>query len=119
VSSAEEIRAQALEVAAGWSPPGAPDSWRLTAALFRVIAAHAELLGRLAVLPPDRLPALLASAAISFLVRRDRPAPLAACFPEPGVPQPGFDAGFCPAARTFLSAGWTILRPSAAGAATR
>jgi hypothetical protein len=104
VSPAEEIRAQALEVAAGWSPPGAPDSWRLTAALFRVIAAHEELLGRLAVLPPDRLPALLASAAISFLVRRDRPAPLAAYFPEPGAPQPGFDAGFCPAARTFLSA---------------
>ncbi len=104
MSPAAEIRAQALEVAAGWSPPGAPDSWRLTAALFRVIAAHEELLGRPAVLPPDRLPALLASAAISFLVRRDRPAPLAAYFPEPGAPQPGFDAGFYPAARTFLSA---------------
>jgi hypothetical protein len=104
VSLAEEIRAQALEVAVGWSPPDAPDSWRLTAALFRAIAAHEELLGRLAVLPPDRLPALLASAAISFLVSRDRPVPLVGYFPEPGAPQPRFDAGFYPAARAFFSA---------------
>ncbi|MGO8882972.1 MAG: hypothetical protein ACLPUO_03430 [Streptosporangiaceae bacterium] len=119
MSPAEEIRAQALEVAAGWSPPGAPDSWRLTAALFRVIAAHEELLGRLAVLPPDRLPALLASAAISFLVRRDRPAPLAACFPEPGAPPPGFDGASARRRGRSCPPGWTILRPSAAGAATR
>jgi hypothetical protein len=104
VSPVEEIRAQALEVAAGWSPPGAPDSWQLTAALFNAIAAHDELLDRLAVLPADRLPALLASAAVSFLVRRDRPMPLAGYFPEPGAPQPRFDAGFSPAARAFLSA---------------
>ncbi len=104
VSPAEEISAQALEVAAGWSPPDAPDSWQLTAALFRAIAAHEELLGRLAVLPQDRLPALLASAAISFLVRRDGPVPLAAYFPGPGAPQPRFDAGFYPAASAFFSA---------------
>jgi hypothetical protein len=104
VPSADEVRAQALEVAAGWSPPDAPDSWRLTAALFQVIAGHEELLSRMTVLPPDRLPALLASAAISFLVRRDRPAPLAAYFPQPGAPQPPFDAGFHPAARAFISA---------------
>jgi hypothetical protein len=103
VASAEEIRAQALEVAAGWSAAGAPDSWRLTAALFRAIAAHEELLGRLVVLPPDRLPALLASAAVSFLVRRDRPAPLAGYFPERGGPQPDFDDGFYPAAQAFMS----------------
>ena len=41
---ADEIRAQALEVAAGWTPPDAPPSWRLTAALFQAIAAHDELL---------------------------------------------------------------------------
>lgn len=104
LSPAAEIRAQALEVAAGWSPPDAPDSWQLTAALFRAIAAHDELRGRLAALPPDRLPALLASAAVSFLVRRDRPAPLAAYFPEPGAPQPRFDAGFHAEARMFFSA---------------
>jgi hypothetical protein len=103
VSSAEEIRAQALEVAAGWSAADAPDSWRLTAALFRAIAADEELLGRLLVLPPGRLPALLASAAVSFLVRRDRPAPLAGYFPEPGGPQPDFDDGFYPAVRAFMS----------------
>jgi hypothetical protein len=59
VSAAEEIRAQALEVAAGWSPDGAPESWRLTASLFGAIAAHEELPGRLARLPAGRLPALL------------------------------------------------------------
>ena len=100
----EEVRDQALEVAAGWSPAGAPGSWRLTAALFGVIASHEELLGRLAALPADRLPALLASAAISYLVRRDQPAPLAGYFPEPGGPQPGFDDGFPGAARAFVSA---------------
>ena len=103
VPSTDEIRAQALEVAAGWSPAGAPDSWRLTAALFRAIADHEELLTQLAGLPADRLPALLASAAVSFLVRRDRPAPLAAYFPEPGAAQPPFDDGFYPAARAFIT----------------
>jgi hypothetical protein len=104
MSSVAEIRAQAQEVAAGWSAPGAPESWRLTAALFRAIAGHDGLLGRLAELPADRLPALLASAAISFLVRRDQPSPLAGYFPAPGGPQPPFDDGFYPAARGFVSA---------------
>jgi hypothetical protein len=102
--SVAEIRAQAEEVAAGWAAPGAPDSWRLTAALFRAIAADPDLLGRLAVLPADRLPALLASAAISFLVRRDRPPPLAGYFPDPGAPQPPFDDGCYPALRAFIAA---------------
>jgi hypothetical protein len=104
VSAAEEIRAQALEVAAGWSPDGAPASWRLTAGLFAAIAAHEELLNRLASLPADRLPALLASAAISYLVRRDRPVPLATYFPDPGGAQPRIDGGFPGAARAFISA---------------
>ncbi len=103
-SSVAEIRAQAEEVAAGGAAPGSPDSWRLTAALFRVIAADTGLLSELATLPADRLPALLASAAISFLVRRDRPEPLAGYFPAPGAPQPPFDEGFFPAARGFLAA---------------
>lgn len=103
MSTAAEIRAQALEVAAGWSPPGAPDSWQLTAGLLRAIAAHEALLERLAVLPSDLLPALLASAAISFLVNQDKPVPLAGYFPQPGGPQPDFDAGFFSAAKWFLS----------------
>ena len=98
-----EIRAQALEVATGWSPPDAPDSWRLTAALFEAIAAHDGLLNRLAALPSDRLPALLASAAVSFLVGRDGPAPLAGYFPGPGAPQPPFDSAFFPAASRFFA----------------
>ena len=104
MSGADEVRAQALEVAGGWSPPGAPSSWRLTAALFEAIAADDELLERLAVLPPDRLPALLASAAVAFLARRDRPVPLAGYFPEPGASQPRFDDGFFPAFRAFCAA---------------
>jgi hypothetical protein len=101
---AEDIRAQALEVAAGWSGPDAPGSWQLTAALFRAIAGHPALLARLAGLPADTLPALLASAAISLLIRRDRPQPLASYFPLPGRPQPPFGRDFEPAVAAFISA---------------
>jgi hypothetical protein len=104
VPSADEVRAQALEVSRGWSTPGAPKSWRLTAALFEAIAAHDDLLDRLAGLPADRLPALLGSAAIAYLVRCDRPVPLAGYFPEPGAAQPWFDDGFFPAFGAFCSA---------------
>jgi hypothetical protein len=104
VTNVDDIRAQALEVAAGWSPPDQPESWRLTGALFTMIAGHDELLAALSALPPDRLPALLASAAITFLVRRDRPEPLAGYFPAPGCQQPPFDDGFGAAAAAFVSA---------------
>jgi hypothetical protein len=104
VSGVDEIRAQALEVAAGWSAPDAPESWRLTAGVLEAIAAHAELLEGLAVLPADRLPALLASAATSWIVAREQPQPLAGYFPEPGGPQPGFDHRFFAAASAFFSA---------------
>ena len=109
LSGADEVRAQALEVAGGWSPPDAPGSWRLTAALFEAIAAEDELVERLGTLPPDRLPALLASAAVAFLVRRDRPVPLVGYFPEPGAPQPRFDDGFFPAFRAFCAAHLTDI----------
>jgi hypothetical protein len=104
VPSADEVRGQALEVARGWSPPGAPRSWRLTAALFEAIAADDDLLGALAVLPADRLPALLGCAAVAFLIRRDRPVPLARYFPESGAAQPPFDEAFFPAFRAFCAA---------------
>jgi hypothetical protein len=113
-SGAEQVRAQALEVAAGWATPDAPPSWQLTAALFGVIAGHDALLRRMAALPPDRLPALLASAAIAFLIHRDRPQPLAGYFPEPGAAQPDFDDGFFPAARWR----WWISAPGPASACT-
>ncbi|MGH3207466.1 MAG: DUF2332 domain-containing protein [Trebonia sp.] len=101
--SVDELRGQALGVARGWSPPGALRSWRLTAALFEAIAADDDLLGRLAVFPADRLPALLGGAAIAFLVRRDRPAALAGYFPEAGAAQPRFDDAFFPAFRAFCA----------------
>jgi hypothetical protein len=101
-AQAAEVRAQALEVAAGWSPPDAPGSWGLTAALFRLVADHDGLLQRLAALPADRLPALLGSAAICSLVRRERPEPLARYFPEPGRRQPALDQDFGPAGRRFI-----------------
>ncbi len=56
------------------------------------------------MLPPGRLPALLASAAVAFLVRRVRAVPLASYFPEPGGSQPRFDDGFFPAFRAFCAA---------------
>jgi hypothetical protein len=104
VTDVDDIRAQALEVAAGWSPPDQPESWRLTAALFTMIAEHDQLLAALSALPPDRLPALLASAAIGFLVRRDQPDRLARYFPAPGGAQPPFDDGFSAIAAAFVSA---------------
>jgi hypothetical protein len=103
VSGVDQVRAQALEVAAGWSPADAPRSWQLTAALFRAIAGHEELVAALAELPPDRLPALLASAAITYLVRRDRPARLARYFPDPGRHQPTFASSFHALAMAFMS----------------
>ena len=103
MSETVQVHAQAMEVAAGWSPPGGPQSWQLTAALFRLIAGHDDLLAGLAGLPAERLPALLASAAISFLVRRDEPEPLSAYFPRPGRPQPAFDDGFSRPAAAFVS----------------
>ncbi len=102
MTGAGDVRAQALEVAAGWSGPDTPGSWQLTAALFASIARHPTLPERLAELPADRLPALLASAAISFLVRRDQPV-LARYFPRPGQPQPPFDPHFGPTAAAFIS----------------
>jgi len=103
LSDTGEIRAQALELANAWSRQDCPEPWRLTAGLFRLIAGHDGLLAMLTELPADRLPALLASAAIRFLVNRDQPEPLARYFPEPGSPQPPFDDSFEPAATAFVS----------------
>jgi hypothetical protein len=103
MSAVDDIRAQAVEVAAGWSPPDQPESWRLTAALFTVIAGHDELLAALCALPPERMPALLASAAVTFLVHAE-PTPLSRYFPVAGRPQPPLDDDFGGAAAAFVSA---------------
>ena len=68
-----------------------------------------ELLTALAPLPADRLPGLLAAAAVCFLVDRDQPEPLASYFPRPEEAQPLLDAGFEPAARAFVSARLTEI----------
>jgi hypothetical protein len=103
VSSVTEVRDQAIEVARGWSAPGAPASWRLTAALFEAVAADGTLLGAIASLPSDRLPALLAGAAVSLLARGDTASRLHAYFPERGASQPSFDEGFFSAFTSFCS----------------
>ena len=90
-------------MARGWSPPDAPASWRLTAALFEAVAGNNTLLGAIATLPSDRLPALLASAAIRLLARRDTEGRLHSYFPERGASQPSFDEGFFAAFETFCS----------------
>jgi hypothetical protein len=110
LSDTAEIRAQALALASAWSRQDCPEPWRLTAALFRLIAGHDGLLAMLTELPADRLPPLVASAAIRFLVHRDNPAPLARYFPEPGLPQPPFDDGFEPAATVFVSESLSEIR---------
>lgn len=90
-------------MARGWSPPDAPPSWRLTAALFEAIAGDDTLLSAIASLPSDRLPALLAGAAITLLARRDAASGLHAYFPEPRASQPSFDQGFFPEFASFCS----------------
>jgi hypothetical protein len=119
MSGPDEIRAQALEVAGGWSPPGAPRSWRLTAALFESIAADDELLERLAVLPADRLPALLASAAIAFLVRRERPVRWSATSPNPAALSRSSTTGSSQRSRRSARGTRTISSRSAATAGIR
>jgi hypothetical protein len=97
------VRDQALGIADGWSPPDAPASWALTAELFRAIAQEDALLDLAAAVPADRLPPLLLSAALRYLVTRDAPAPLAGYFPTAGSGQPPLDAGFRPALVAFAA----------------
>ena len=115
----DELRAQALTVARGWSPPGAPQSWRLTAALFEAIAVQDDLLDRLAALPADRLPALLASAAIAFLVRRDRPVPQPAIFLNPMLPSRGSTTGSSQRSGLSAQRAWMTSPRCARAAGTR
>ncbi|MGY1621041.1 DUF2332 domain-containing protein [Geodermatophilus sp. SYSU D00965] len=95
------VAEQARSIAAAWSPPDAPPSWWLTAATFTAIAEDDELLDLAAAIPLDRLPPLLLSAAIRFLLDDE---PLAAYYPEPGRPQPPEDDDFRPALRAFARA---------------
>lgn len=92
---------EAAAVAAAWSAPGSPSSWRLTAAQFEVLRDDQELLAIAAMIPPDKLPALLFQAAAAFLVLESEPQPLRDFFPRPGEPQPPLDARFRDEYRSF------------------
>jgi hypothetical protein len=82
------VAQQAAAVAAAWSPVGAPASWELTAAQFAALRDDPELLAVAAPIPPDRLPALLFTAAATALILELTPRPLRGWFPQLGAPQP-------------------------------
>jgi hypothetical protein len=92
---------QADTVAAAWSPPGAPASWRLTAAQYEILRDDPELLALAATIPLDRLPPLLFEAAATFLVLALEPTPLRDYFPRLGQPQPPLGRDFAPRYREF------------------
>jgi hypothetical protein len=95
------VAQQAGLVAAAWSPPGAPQSWRLTAAQFEALRDDEEMLAIAATIPPDRLPPLLFEAAASFLVLTLEPRPLRDWFPRVGQRQPPLDPRFLTEYRAF------------------
>jgi hypothetical protein len=88
------VAKQADALARAWSPPSAPPSWELTAAMFETLRDQPELLALLAEIPEDRLPPLLFSAATSFLVRRLEAEPLGRSYPVAGAPQPPLSPTF-------------------------
>jgi hypothetical protein len=92
---------QAAMVATAWSPPGAPDSWALTAEQFRALHDDEELLGLAATIPPDRLPPLLFQAAATFLILELEPDRLRGWFPRAGESQPPLGSDFAPLYRDF------------------
>jgi hypothetical protein len=100
-STSASVRSQATEIARGWSPPGAPQSWALTAAIFTGLAEDEQLLDLAAGVPEERLPALLFCAAACHLVDGLQPPELVDYFPIGGEPQPRVDGGFRPAFRAF------------------
>ncbi|HZD67191.1 MAG TPA: DUF2332 domain-containing protein [Acidimicrobiales bacterium] len=100
----DAVRSQALEVARGWSPPDAPPSWALTAAIFALLADDEGLAGIAAGVPTERLPALVFAAAACYLIEEAAPAGLVDYFPVGDRPPLPLDAGFAPAFRAFCLA---------------
>jgi hypothetical protein len=82
------VASEAAVVAAAWSGPGTPESWRLVAAQLGALRDEAELTALAASAPPDRLPALLFTAAATYLVLTREPEPLRDWFPRVGEPGP-------------------------------
>ena len=100
-SQAAVVAQQAAAIAAAWSPPGSPPSWRLTAAQFGVLRDDPELLAIATTIAPERLPALLFSAAATALVLEHEPSPMRESFPRVGAPQPPLSPDFREQYRTF------------------
>jgi hypothetical protein len=98
--SVDAVRSQAAEIAAGWSAPGAPPSWALTAGIFNALARDDDLLAIAARMPPDRMPALLFCAATCYLVAEHEPPDLVDYFPDSG-PRRTVDSAFRSALRSF------------------
>jgi hypothetical protein len=95
------VAQQADALARAWSPPAAPSSWQLTAAMFATLRDEPELLKLTTDIPPERLPPLLFSAATTFLVRRLEPEPLGHSYPVVGAPQPLLAPSFAADYRAF------------------
>jgi hypothetical protein len=100
-TAADVVAQQAEAIAAAWSPPGSPPSWRLTAAQFSALRDDRQLLAIAATIAPERLPALLFSAAASALVLELEPSPLRDSFPRVGAPQPPLSPDFREQYRAF------------------
>jgi hypothetical protein len=81
------VASEAAVVAAAWSGPATPDSWRLIAAQLGALRDDPELRALAASAPPDRLPALLFTAAATRLVLTLEPEPLCGWFPRVGEEQ--------------------------------
>lgn len=92
---------QADALARAWSPPGAPSSWGLTAAIFAALRDEPELLELMAEIPEERLPPLLLSAATTLLVLQLRPEPLWRSYPIADAPQPPLSPSFARDYRDF------------------
>ncbi len=88
------VAQQAAAVATAWSPAGSPGSWQLTASQFATLRDDPELLAVAADIPPDRLPALLFTAAATALVLELAPRPLRDWFPHIDSPQPALPPDF-------------------------
>jgi hypothetical protein len=100
-SAAARVAEEAGVVAAAWSQPDAPASWRLTAAQFQALRDDPELRAIAATIPPDRLPPLLFQAAATALILELEPQPLRACYPRIGEPQPPLAPDFATLFREF------------------
>ncbi len=95
------VASEAAVVAAAWSGPDTPNSWRLIAAQLSALRDDPELRALAASAPSDRLPALLFTAAATRLVLTLEPEPLRGWFPRVGEGQASLPDAFGPEYRAF------------------